>query len=95
MEAWTFVILALASHRIQRIFTADHWPPTEALRDYIDNRFGPNSSYATFISCGWCFGFWVTIAVFAEHRYLSIVPMLVYTIFAASSIVGLVATYDD
>ena len=93
-EAWPFVVLALASFRLQRIVTRDDWPPSEWFRGAVERRFGTESSWFTLVTCPWCFGFWVTAAVFAEHRFLDIVPVWAYAICAASAVVGLLGEWE-
>lgn len=91
---FVWVVLALASHRYQRLVTTDHWPISQWFRRYIDRRFGERSSWAELVNCGWCFGSWTTIAVFCEHFYLGVVPFVVHVIAAAATVVGLISTYD-
>lgn len=85
------LVLTFAAYRLQRIVTSDDWPPSEAFRDAVERRFGAASSWYVLVTCPWCFGFWVSIAVMAEHHFLHVVPLWVYGIFAISAGVGLLA----
>lgn len=95
MKAWEFVVLALAAYRLHRIVTKDDWPPSEWFRDRIESRFGVSSSWFTLVTCSWCFGLWTVAVVFAEHRYLHVVPFWVYALLAAATVVGLVGEWES
>lgn len=95
MTPFTFIILALAAFRIQRIITTDDWPISEWFREKVRSRTGDDSGWTTLVSCAWCSGFHTSIAVVVEHRFLGVVPMWVYGIFAASAVVGMLGTYDS
>lgn len=94
MSIWTFVILTLAAFRIQRLVTADKFPPSQLLRRKVTEQFGEESSWAEWVTCPWCLGGILTIGVFLEHRFLGLVPMWAYTILAAMSLVGYLGSYD-
>lgn len=104
MQPFEWFILAMASFRLQRIVTSDSWYPTQAWREWVNNRAKPDkkkqkqtfrTELAELFSCPWCFGWWVTVGVFLEYHYLEWVPMWVYALCAASGLVGMLGTYDD
>lgn len=99
------VTLVLAAFRLQRIFTADSWYPTQAFRQYLARRASPaieadrqnfwTEAYELF-SCPWCFGFWSTVAVFTvDHFYSHPFLTLAFRILAASALVGLIGSRLD
>lgn len=95
MTPFTFVILALAAFRLQRILTRDDWPPSERFRDWVKERTGEDSAWTDYVHCQWCAGFHVSLAVMAENHYLGVIPMWVYGVFAVSAVVGMLGTYDS
>lgn len=96
MSDWlVFIVLSLAAFRLQRIITTDQWPPSDWFREKVRSRTGDDSSWTTLVTCPWCFGFWISLAVMAEHHYLGVIPMWVYGVFAVSAIVGMLGTYDS
>lgn len=62
---FTFLLTTLAAYRIWRLLAVDEFPPIETARErfevWITNRFG--AEWAAGISCPWCSGAWVSIAV--------------------------------
>lgn len=69
-----FILLCLASYRFTRLITDDGWPPSEWFRHKVVERFGPQSSWADYVHCHWCFGTWVSIAGAAIVHYW-IIPL--------------------
>lgn len=57
------VVAVLASARITRLVTTDRI--TEAPRRWVVNRLDPLSLAAYMVTCVWCVGTWITIAVTA------------------------------
>lgn len=95
MTSFTWLILALASFRLQRIITTDDWPLSEWFRDKVRIRFGLESSWFKLVTCPWCIGSHITILVFLEHHILAVVPFPVYACIAAAAVVGLLGNHDD
>lgn len=100
-----WIILTLAVFRIQRVFTADSWYPTQAWRKYLvkramqsqggdDDKQTRWTELAELFSCPWCWGFWVSAGVLGEYYFVSIVPIFVYAVFAISAVVGMLAAHD-
>lgn len=92
-----FIILALASYRLQRIVTSDTWYFSDKFREYhrshaTDNRFR-RELYELF-TCPWCFGWWVTLAVFTVDYFFSI-HIYIWAAIAASAIVGYLGSKED
>lgn len=92
---FVFILLTLAAYRLQRIVTADTWPPSAWFRDWVDDRFGPTSSWSEFFHCPHCLGFWTSLAVFAEHFLLGAVPIEVYMAIAAAGVISLAHDFMD
>ena len=90
-----FILLSLASYRLQRIITEDSWPPSEWLREKVAIRFGKDSSWYDFITCPWCIGTHLTFAVFAISAQYLTVPLPVIQAFAAATLVGALSSYID
>lgn len=69
MNAWTFVLAALATYRLTRLVTADQI--TMPLRTWVLDR---NQWLGYLVTCDWCFSMWVApwvtaLAMFhVEHR---------------------------
>lgn len=90
-----FILLSLASYRLQRIVTADLWPPSLAFRRYVAKRFGKDSSWYDLVTCPWCFGTYVTMAVFAVASYSLSVPLPILQAVAAMAVVGYLGNQED
>lgn len=91
MRPFTFLVLSLSSFRLQRIVTTDKWPPSKWFR----SKLTLGSFWDELFNCPWCFGFWVTIAVFVEHFYIGVVPLWIHLALAASTVVGFIGNYDS
>jgi hypothetical protein len=83
-----FALLSLVAYRLQRIVTADSWPPTKWFREKLETTYGEESHTYTLFTCPWCYGFWVTVAVFSWACYLVSVRWPVAQTIAASVVVG-------
>lgn len=58
---WVIMLAAAAiAARITRLATKDTL--TAPIREWIGDR---STAWATFVSCAWCIGWWITIATFA------------------------------
>jgi hypothetical protein len=70
---WVSLLIGLASYRIWRLIAID--TITAPLRRPIK----PGSWVDQLVSCAWCLGFWITIAItFALDQFLPIpVPFLI------------------
>ena len=90
-----FIIYMLAAFRVTRLITRDSLPPIARLRDHVLDRWGHNP-WSELIVCPWCMGFWVS-AVTVVLASSPADPVLRWpaTVFAASAIVGLLASRDD
>lgn len=95
MTVFHFVLLTLASYRLTRLLTTDAWPPVEWFRDYIERRFGPDSSWFTLVTCPWCAGVYITFAVYAVDHFLWNPPTWLLAFVASSALVGYLGTYDE
>lgn len=94
-EIFQWVLLTLTAFRLQRIVTADKWPPSEWFREGLKEQFGEESSWYLFFTCPWCFGFWATLGVFSIAAYVVNVPYPILQSLAATAVVGILgSTYD-
>lgn len=95
MSVFRFILLTLAAYRLTRVIVEDQWPPTDWLRNKVDERFGKTSSWSTLVHCPWCAGVYVTFAVFAIDHYLWSPPFWLLAFVAATALVGYLGTYDE
>lgn len=98
-----FVLLSLACFRIQRIWTADSWFPSEALRNYLKKKADPVhkrgkqnlwTELAELFSCPWCFGAHVTWVVYLIAAQCISIPLPALQAVATMTLVGMLGTYD-
>lgn len=83
----------LAAFRLTRVVTTDDFPPVELARTRIIEWAGKDSALAKAISCPWCSGWYVSLAVVAiALRYPAARKALLVP--AVSGAVGLLATAD-
>jgi hypothetical protein len=89
-------LLTLFAYRAQRIVTTDSWPPTHWFHVKLRDRFGTadQSAVSDFFTCGWCFGFFSTLAVFSLATLWLNVPLPVLQAIAATTVVGQLAQRD-
>jgi hypothetical protein len=86
-------VLALAAHRLTRLGLLDTMP-FGALRDRLIGR-KPNGCVAELLSCPWCLGWWVSLAVVLAACLLpSRVWRPVAVALAASSVTALLPMED-
>jgi hypothetical protein len=62
-DPWTALVAALASYRVTRLITTDHFPPAERFRDWATDQMP--DGYEVLWSCPHCVGFWVAAATAA------------------------------
>lgn len=67
-DPWTALVAALASYRVTRLITTDHFPPAERFRDWATDRMP--DGYEVLWSCPHCVGFWVAAATAATAEVL-------------------------
>lgn len=74
------VLLCAAAARVTRLLVVDSFPPIEAAREAVLNRW-PTSSWQGYLAtCPWCLGAWVAglLVVAADWRYDVPAPLLVW-----------------
>ena len=90
IDLFTYVILALAVHRITRLVTTD--VIFNALREKIWNKFPPNKvNIGYLITCDWCTSLWVAGIVIPLYLLAPAIVFVVSLVLATSSIVGFLA----
>lgn len=82
-----WVLLTLAAFRLQHFVTVDD-VPGEWIRGPVERRFGADSKMAELLTCPWCFGSWVTFAVFGVAAQFVSIPQPLVQAFAAAAVVG-------
>lgn len=90
-EVFVFVLLSLCIYRAQRLVTTDEWPPSQALRRYVERRFGPHSSWAELVHCPWCVSVWLGAPVAFAFDYFVGLALPVAQFAAAVAVAGLIA----
>lgn len=104
-EWWAAVLLALAAHRLFRLIALDtildgprafilragSWRPDSG----ADPPRGFRAGVATFISCPWCAGFWISVVVWAAWQLWPHATLVVAAPLAISSVVALIVTSTE
>ncbi len=89
-DLFTFVILALASHRLTRLITTD--TIFSPLRERIWNKFPPDRvNLGYLITCDWCTSIWVSAVVICSYLLIPYATVVVSLVLAISTIVGYLA----
>lgn len=90
LDLTTFVVLALATHRLTRLVTTD--TIFSKLRDRFWRRFPPESSMLGYLlTCDWCTSIWTGSLVVISYTIYSSATMLVALILAVSTVAGALA----
>jgi hypothetical protein len=93
MEMWLLVLLiCVATFRATWFVTRDTFPPVQALRDWLDNRFGDDSAVAYLFSCLWCVSVWLGAGITAATTLFTSVPLPVLVWATASAFTGAAGT---
>lgn len=98
---WEFAILGLGAFRIWRLIAVD--TITEPLRDRVfrmaEYKSGNEERYRfkldEFVSCPWCFGWWIVLATWALWQIWPHGVVVALTPFALSTVVGFLAKADS
>jgi hypothetical protein len=93
MEPFTFIVLALAAHRITRFFISD--TIFEPVRSKIWSKFPPNTRIGYLFTCFWCLGFWVSALTVLSYFLLPYPTYVVSLVLSISSIIGLIAARTE
>ena len=101
---WTAVILALAAYRIWRLLAEDvildiprRWV-VRLPQDWVEGAAIPytyRARLAEFINCCWCFGAWISIAVWIAWQINPHWVTIFMVPFAVSSAVGITRSKLD
>lgn len=95
MDPVLLLVLTAATFRVTRFLASDAFPPVEAFRHWVEDRFGPDSGPAYLAHCPWCLSIYVAAAITAAVDVLHGLPLPVLVALAASGVTGLVATHLD
>jgi hypothetical protein len=89
VDAFTYLVLALAAFRVTRIITTD--TIFEEIREKIWNRFPPTTKFGYLFTCNWCTGFWVSLVFVLLHLLVPTIVFVVSLVLSISAIVGLLS----
>lgn len=95
MSVFRFCLLALTCYLPARVITADNWPPTKRLREWIIERTGQESAWSDLITCHRCTGVFVTGAIYSIDYFLWTIPLVLLMVGATMTLVGLIGAYDE
>jgi hypothetical protein len=86
-KPWEFAVLTLAIYRLCRLAGWD------TITEPIRKRLPP--AFVEFLSCPFCFGFWLSVAAYIAWRLEPRPTLIVATVLALSGAAGFVATRPD
>lgn len=95
MADWlVFILLSLAAFRVTRFVIKDFL--FADFRDWVWAKFPPDSTKTGyFLTCPWCIGFWVSLALFFCYTILPSLTLWCCVVLALSTIVGWLTAFDD
>ena len=93
IDAFTYVIMALAAFRLTRLLTTD--VILEGLREKIWKKYPPSTKLGYLFTCNWCMSIWAAAFIIGLASLLPTVAYVVSLILSISALVGLVATKLD
>ena len=93
IDAFTYIIYALAAYRLTRLITTD--TILEGLRNWIWKKFPPSHGFGYLFTCNWCTGMWVSGMLVGGYLLFPVVAYVVSLVLSISAIVGLVAAHLD
>lgn len=85
---WQFLLLALAAYRVWRLIAFDE------VTAHARSRLAGHPTLETFTRCPWCFGFWITLALWAAWWVWPHPILVALAPLAISTLVGLTASVD-
>lgn len=101
-DALEFLVLLLASYRVTRLLGQDDLPPLVRLRERLTRPYMGQDGWefgrptlAYFLSCPFCLGWWVSLAVYGAWLSAPRPTLYAMTPFAISGAVGLIAKNLD
>lgn len=92
---WQALLLALAAHRLWRLLAWDELTEPLRLRLVRYNKPRYRADLAHWIQCGWCLGFWVSLAWWGAWQVWQHGTVVAAVPFALSVVVGLLARFDS
>jgi hypothetical protein len=87
------LILSLAAFRITRVITTDNI--AEDLRDAVWKKFPPSTKIGYLLTCNWCMGLWVALAVFISWLLAPEATVVVSLVLSISAIIGLISAWTE
>lgn len=103
MSGVLLITMALASYRLFRLWSLDTWPPSEAIRDWLDARAAKSEVQGEGFwprvhemwICPWCSGTWAAGAVVWIVDVMHGLPLPLLQWGAVACLVGLIGKVDD
>lgn len=96
MNLAIWLLATLAAYRLWRFVALDDLPPWRDLVDRLEfaleSRVGDR--WAAGLACPWCSGWWATVAVFTALDAVTVVPLPLLQVAAASTVVGWLGAQD-
>ena len=103
-QPYELFLLAVASFRVWRLLAEDdildgprmwllrlprEWQPESPIPEQYRDK------WATFLTCPWCLGFWVSLGLYLSWVWQSEWTLIVATVFTISAAVGLIRNVLD
>jgi len=85
----TFIILALSTFRLSRLFTTD--VIFDALRQRVWKRFPPSTTLGYFFTCDWCMSIWFGSLIVISYTIIPTVTLICALPLALSAVAGILA----
>lgn len=104
MSGVLIAAMALASYRLFRLWALDTWPPSEAVRDWLDRRAAKQEAsdgggfwveVNEMYLCPWCSGSWAAGAVVLIVDVVHGLPLPLLQWGAVACLVGLLGMEND
>lgn len=88
--AWEVVVLVAATYRVWRLLAIDRILDAPRNRVLIDKDGDWREGLVEFVTCPWCFGFWLVLATWGAWLLWPHATDVVAVPFAISTFVGLI-----
>lgn len=86
------LVLGIATYRLTRLVVMD--AISEPFRYAVEDRFGPDSSWAYLVNCPWCASPYLAAALIGLTDLATSVPVPGLLILTSSAFAGLIATIE-
>ena len=93
LDILTYLVLVLAAYRLTRLITTDL--VLEKFREWVWTKKPQHSGVGYLITCNWCTGFWVSLAVILCYLILPSATFVVSLVLSTSALVGIISSKAD